>query len=126
MIKVRIDRDKSRNIVGIHMAGHAGYAEEGSDIVCSAASILLYTAANSLEIICGMQDTAVIVPDDGSGDVRGSVAIKPTTDAEAFNRAQVVMATIETGLISLATSVNTDGNRYIEITEGNYSENLEV
>lgn len=33
----------------LHVAGHAGYAESGSDIVCSAVSILVFNTINSIE-----------------------------------------------------------------------------
>lgn len=35
------------------MTGHAGYAEQGKDIVCSAASILFYTACETVSMIGG-------------------------------------------------------------------------
>jgi len=33
----------------IHIEGHAGYAEKGKDIVCSASSVLLYTLEIALD-----------------------------------------------------------------------------
>ncbi|MGL4738669.1 MAG: ribosomal-processing cysteine protease Prp [Cellulosilyticaceae bacterium] len=33
----------------MNVAGHAGYAEAGSDIVCSAVSILVFNTINSIE-----------------------------------------------------------------------------
>ena len=41
-------------ITKFEAAGHSGYAEEGSDIVCSAISILLQTAAAGLEEVAGV------------------------------------------------------------------------
>lgn len=43
MVRVRIERDPSGNIKSISASGHAGFAERGSDIVCSAVSALLQT-----------------------------------------------------------------------------------
>ena len=34
---------------GFECAGHAGYAEEGSDIICAAVSVLVVNAVNSIE-----------------------------------------------------------------------------
>lgn len=45
------------------MRGHAGYAEEGHDIVCSAVSALTAATANGLEQIAKVP---VMVTDDGS------------------------------------------------------------
>lgn len=49
MIKVKIYRNKDYRICGFQMNGHAGFAEEGSDIVCSAVSILVINTINAIE-----------------------------------------------------------------------------
>ncbi len=50
MITVTIYQ-KSDKIVGYEMKGHAGYADSGFDIYCSAVSVLAITTANALEEI---------------------------------------------------------------------------
>lgn len=45
MTNIRFD---SKNLE-LNIEGHAGYAEKGKDIVCSAVSILFYTLVESLE-----------------------------------------------------------------------------
>ena len=103
------------------MSGHAGYAEEGSDIICAGASTLIYTLANSLERICGVdaQKISRINEDTGDGDVSAEIIIPYGTFTEktADERAAVVAETVYTGFISLALSVNADGIKYINITE---------
>ncbi len=42
----------------MHASGHAGYAENGLDIVCSAVSVLLYNAVNSCEALLGAELSA--------------------------------------------------------------------
>ena len=49
MIKVNIYRNKNNNIYGFKLSGHAGYSEEGSDIVCSAVTILVFNTVNCIE-----------------------------------------------------------------------------
>ena len=44
MIKIKTNDET----LTIRVEGHAGYAEKGKDIVCSAVSILLYTYASEL------------------------------------------------------------------------------
>lgn len=44
MITARIFRNEHGNISGFEISGHAGYAEAGSDIICSAVSAIAYTA----------------------------------------------------------------------------------
>lgn len=39
---------KDSNIVGFEVSGHAGYAEEGSDIVCAAVSAMVGLVSNTL------------------------------------------------------------------------------
>ena len=49
MINVIIKRDKDKVVKGIEIKGHAGYAEYGQDIICSAVSSLALNMANSVE-----------------------------------------------------------------------------
>lgn len=48
MIKVEIQRDRSRHVKQIVLTGHAGSGPYGSDIVCAAVSALSIQAVNSL------------------------------------------------------------------------------
>ena len=49
MIKAEIFRNPNFVICGFRLTGHAGYAEEGEDIVCSAVSILVINTINCIE-----------------------------------------------------------------------------
>ena len=49
MIKVDFFRNEHKEVSGFRMSGHAAYAEEGSDIVCSAVSILSLNTVNCIE-----------------------------------------------------------------------------
>lgn len=62
MIKVVITKNKGR-YVGLESQGHAGYAEEGQDIVCAAVSALIITTANALDAFT--DDSYVLETDDG-------------------------------------------------------------
>lgn len=50
MIKADIFRNKNKDIYGFRITGHAGYSEEGSDIICSAVTILVINTINSIEL----------------------------------------------------------------------------
>ncbi len=116
MITVIIDRDKERLIRGIYMSGHSGYGEPGRDIICSAASILCYTAANALEDICGYStDDVARIIGEGTEDLNVRILVPETGTAETKDRAQVIMRTCELGLMSIARDYNDKDNRYIEI-----------
>ena len=113
MITVIIDRDKvTRNIIAIYMSGHAGIA----DTVCAGASTLCYTAAYALTDICGYDDERVFrVTDEGLESVNVRIQVPEEGDKDTKERAQVIMRTVELGLINLAATVNEEGNTYIEI-----------
>ena len=49
MTKVTIYRNFKNECVGFKALGHAGYAEEGEDIVCAAISILTINTMNAIE-----------------------------------------------------------------------------
>ena len=46
---ITIDYRYSQSTLQLKVEGHAGYAEEGKDIVCAAVSILLHTLISALE-----------------------------------------------------------------------------
>ena len=52
MTKIRIFR-RGKNYRGFEASDHAGYAEEGEDIVCAAVSVLTINAVNSIEYLAG-------------------------------------------------------------------------
>jgi uncharacterized protein YsxB (DUF464 family) len=56
MIGVHIIRDKTGFIWQVAIEGHAGFAEEGRDIVCAAVSVTAYTAAGALEELAGLKN----------------------------------------------------------------------
>lgn len=49
MIKAEILRNNNYVICGFKLSGHAGFAEEGSDIVCAAVSMLVINTVNCIE-----------------------------------------------------------------------------
>ena len=49
MIKFALYRNSDNKISGLNIKGHAGYAEEGFDIVCAAVSTALWMAVKGIE-----------------------------------------------------------------------------
>ena len=62
MINILIIKSK-QNIITVEATGHSGYAEEGSDIVCSAVSTLMQNLANGLTEVV-KANAKVIVDED--------------------------------------------------------------
>ena len=107
MINILIIKSK-QNIVTIEATGHSGYAEHGSDIVCSAVSCLLETWANGLTEVV-KAETKVVVDEDLP---HLSVTLTET-DKEKCKSAQVLMQTTLLGIKGVA-----DGySKFIKIKE---------
>ena len=53
MINACFYKNKPGNICGFELNGHADFSEEGSDIVCSAVSLLVINTINSIEDFIG-------------------------------------------------------------------------
>ena len=51
MIKASFTYQKEAGTIALKVEGHAGMAEKGHDIICSAASILTYTIAQYLRYV---------------------------------------------------------------------------
>ena len=49
MTIVTMYQDKNQLYTGFEVSGHAGFAESGQDIICSAISILIINTINSIE-----------------------------------------------------------------------------
>lgn len=55
MISVLLERSENGMLQGCKAEGHAGYATKGSDIVCSAVTVLLRTVLRILENTDGIE-----------------------------------------------------------------------
>ncbi|MCR5107916.1 MAG: ribosomal-processing cysteine protease Prp [Lachnospiraceae bacterium] len=66
MIKALVTRSCDKGYVSFVCSGHAEYAEPGSDIVCSAVSMLVLNTANAIE---GLTDNK-IKGRDNDGEIR--------------------------------------------------------
>ena len=51
MLKAEFFTNKESGSITLKLTGHAGQAKNGEDIVCSAASILAYTVAQTLQFM---------------------------------------------------------------------------
>ena len=115
MISIIIERI-GNDVRALYMSGHSGYSEQGTDIICSSASTLFYTAANALEEICSLEGHITVNEDKGDGNVNAVIKI-PELTGDAKVKAQTIMETIEVGFKCLEMSVNTDEDQYIELIE---------
>ncbi len=76
MIEIKFNPKKME----LKVSGHAGQAEKGQDIVCSAVSILFYTLAQAvMDSRDALEDEPLVITNDGDG----LVACKPKKEYEA-------------------------------------------
>jgi len=91
MIKAKVFWQGKR-LTGFDIKGHADYAPEGQDIVCSAVSVLAITTVNSLLEQVGQ----VLIKSDDDGYV--SCRLPDNLAEEKEIKAQAIMRTLLIGL----------------------------
>ena len=79
MIQV-IVKKQNENIIGFHMEGHSGYADRGSDIICSAISALAINCVNSIEEFT--EDEFSVGSDEERGMIDFELTSKPSKESE--------------------------------------------
>ena len=96
MIKVTIYKKANSDTMGFYVSGHAGYADSGSDIVCSAVSALAITVVNSVERFC--EEAFHVDSDQKNGDMKFLFDEQPGHDA------LLIMGLFETGITDISES----------------------
>ena len=105
MIKVTFYEDSQKIIRRCMFSGHAGYAEEGADIICSAVSILYINTFNAIENFTTDKVRVKEVKSNNFHDF--SFCDMPSESA------QLLMNTLAMGLDTIK---NEYGSRYLKIT----------
>lgn len=90
MTNVQIQKH-DKDIIGFVVSGHSGYAEEGSDIVCSAISALSQMACVGLENVLNLKPIIKI----NEKNAHLSCKLKNGLTEEENNKAQIVLQTFE-------------------------------
>ena len=91
MIRATLLKDGKGGYAGYVVKGHAGWAEEGRDIVCAAVSSLTCTCVNALESVCGLNPEVRVS--------KGSMWVRLPGDPG--HDAQVVLGVLRQGLTDL-------------------------
>lgn len=105
MIKVNIYQNAKKEYVGFKAKGHAGMADEGQDIVCAAASVLMMNTINAIELYT--KDEASCISDDMGGFIDYQLTSRPTQEAA------LLLKTMVLGLESIEDEENYE--KYIDI-----------
>lgn len=117
MITVVIRRDRSGDICSITADSHAGFAEEGSDIICAGVSTLIYTAIGAMEELCGADGFYQVIPANDSDSIPyAQIRLPDFEEDEKRRTAQIILRTVEVGLMQLETAVSEQyGNQYLKL-----------
>ena len=106
MIHITIFKNKKKEFTGFKTRGHAGYSDEGQDIVCAAASVLVINTINAIEKFTEVN--ASTVSDDTEGVIEYSISGKVSKEAE------LLLKTMVNGLQDMADDENY--TEYIDLT----------
>ncbi|MBQ9935899.1 MAG: ribosomal-processing cysteine protease Prp [Lachnospiraceae bacterium] len=93
MIEATFYLNQNDVYTGFDIKGHAGYAESGKDIICSAVSALSITTVNAI-------DTFTEVDFDGDMDPDGSIRFRITSNFD--DKAQLLLSTLALGLTDIS------------------------
>ena len=107
MIHVTIYRNDKEECVGFLTDGHAGYNEEGHDIVCAAASVLIINTMNAIELYA--QDTCSLVTTEETGMISYHL-----TSGHPSKNAELLLKTMILGLEEMVADENYA--EYIDLT----------
>ena len=82
MIRVTIYKDEKHQCVGFKAHGHAGFSEEGQDIVCAAVSVLTINTLNAIEKFA--DDRTSLVSDESKGLIDYRLKGNPHSARQSF------------------------------------------
>ena len=108
MIRVTFYENKEHHIMKFKFSGHAGYAQAGEDIVCSAVSILFTNTVNSIESLTPDQKN---IQFSGSSKHGNSYMLRFLTAPS--EQSQLLIQALMLGLDSIVTEY---GSKYLNIT----------
>ena len=97
MTTVQVRRDEN-GIHAIRVSGHAGFDQSGYDIVCSAASVLITTCANSLESVANVTPVLDMQEEPAVIDVSLPCGLSAQRDHDA----RIVLQTTLQGFTDIA------------------------
>ncbi len=88
MINVIVYENKNHDYVGFCSIGHAEMAEQGYDIVCAAASILMINSTNAIEEFT--DDTFTRVENEEEGLLHFKLKSKPSQETKTILKTMVL------------------------------------
>ncbi len=96
MIAINILHDQAHHVLGAKIRGHAGKATYGSDVICSAVSVLALSTINGLEHVAH----AKIEKSVGEGDIYFRLAAQ--NDENAMAASQILLQSFANAIQNIA------------------------
>ena len=104
MTHITFFKNSEKEITGFYSVGHAGYAESGSDIICSAISVLTINTINSIEAFTDDKFDVSVNEDEGIVIFKMAMPVSPETS--------ILLKSYELGVNSVAE----DNPKYLSIS----------
>lgn len=92
MVKIIITKNKADEIIALEVDGHAGYADQGQDIVCAAASVLTLNTINSIAHLLKVK----LEPESKSGVLKCDFPVQ--SDPDIQEKMQILLASMLIGI----------------------------
>jgi len=108
MIRVTITRDDGGRIAAFRVAGHAGYAPRGQDIVCAAVSGIVFGMISAVERVLGV---VLDVETPARGDLTCRV---PELPEEALR--ERVNLLLE-GMVAALQSLTVEYGQFVQVSD---------
>lgn len=104
MTTITITKSKTGEYKNVTCKGHAGYADSGSDIVCSAVSLLVINTVNSLELLTNTQ--ADVTSSEEKGIIKCSFKEAPDEGGKLL---------LDSMVLGLRNVADEYGGRYLKL-----------
>jgi uncharacterized protein YsxB (DUF464 family) len=104
MTHVTIFINEDKECVGFQIEDHAGYADQGEDIVCAAISTLVINTINSIEAFTGT--VPIVETDEKSGYIHCSFEESITNEAALL---------LDSMILGLSQIKEQYGTKYIDV-----------
>lgn len=107
MIRAALWKNAEGCFWGYEISGHAGYADHGMDIICSAVSVLAINTANSLDTFTKLHPSV----NESDGHLTVSVSAQDAS-SEDLDKAKLLFDSLKLGLDSIQSSY---GSKYLQV-----------
>lgn len=107
MIRAEFYMDRHQHLYGYCVDGHAGFGEEGYDIICAAVSSLALNTANSIEVLAHQAVETEV------HDGHLLVIVPSIKDGKECREAELLIASLRLGLESIRDSY---GSKYLTLS----------